>query len=319
MISRSLKSKLKASIQADCGRAVRDFMKESGTPRSEICYVTKVRRIRDTSVMINADTFSVTKLRDNSTERHAAEAIQQSLDYAGLDYLDLCAHSSFRHRLKLTTADLIHGPYPDKTARLASWDAISKAVEQGKIRSAGVSNYGIRHLKELNEHTKATGCFVKTPAVNQIDLHPFMQRREDVKYNEEQGIVLMAWGPLARGMRFDNATLKKVAEGCGKSPAQVLVRWGLQKVRFVCADSAVWPLMTAHRASWSSPKARPRRASVRTPTSSTLSSRLKMSRRWMAWKSACTVCPCCRYHRAQTVQISRHRLGALSSTRYDTG
>jgi diketogulonate reductase-like aldo/keto reductase len=64
-----------------------------------------------------------------------------------------------------------------------------------------------------------------------------MQRREDVAYNAKHGIALMAWGPLARGSRFDNATLKKVASTYSKSPAQTLLRWGLQKARsFGCSS-----------------------------------------------------------------------------------
>ena len=78
-----------------------------------------------------------------------------------------------------------------KKERLASWRAISKAVSQGLIHSAGVSNYGIRHLEELQSEFKNDDTVkLKLPSINQIDLHPFMQRRETVEYCQTHKIVL---------------------------------------------------------------------------------------------------------------------------------
>ena len=106
---------------------------------------------------------------------------------------------------------------------MASWQAIEEAIDEGLIKSAGVSNYGVRHLEELYATSP------KHPVtVNQLDLHPFMQRKEDVAYNKQHGIVLEAWGPLARAMRFNNPVLKRVSEKHKKSPAQVLLRWSIQ-------------------------------------------------------------------------------------------
>ncbi|TIC18920.1 putative aldo-keto reductase [Wallemia mellicola] len=172
-----------------CGRAINDFMKESNTPRNEIFYTTK--------------------LMANNGLEHARKAIHESVRLSGLGYLDLY---------------LIHGPYPSKEARLASWKAIEEAIDEGLIKSAGVSNYGVRHLEELYETSPRYPV-----TINQLDLHPFMQRSEDVEYNKRRGIVLEAWGPLARAMRFNNPVLKRISESHSKSPAQVLLRWSIQK------------------------------------------------------------------------------------------
>jgi len=175
--------------EEESGKAIRDFMAQTGTPRSEIFYTTKLMK--------------------NLGYEHVKRSIQRSLDLAGLDYLDLY---------------LIHGPHPDKKARLDSWRAIEDAVAEGKIRAAGVSNLGVRHLEELY----AAG--LKVPiAINQMDLHPFMRRVELVEYCRSKGIVMMAWGPLVRGYRFDHPAVVALGKKHAKSPAQILLRWGLQK------------------------------------------------------------------------------------------
>jgi len=175
--------------EEESGKAIRDFMAQTGTPRSEIFYTTKLMK--------------------NLGYEHVKRSIQRSLDLAGLDYLDLY---------------LIHGPHPDKKARLDSWRAIEDAVAEGKIRAAGVSNLGVRHLEELY----AAG--LKVPiAINQMDLHPFMRRVELVEYCRSKGIVMMAWGPLVRGYRFDHPAVVALGKKHAKSPAQIPLRWGLQK------------------------------------------------------------------------------------------
>jgi len=94
----------------------------------------------------------------------------------------------------------------------------------GVIRSAGVSNFGIRHMEELYE------AGMKVPiAVNQLDLHPFMRRQELVDYCTKKGIVMEAWAPLVRGMRFKHPALVELAEKHNKTTPQILLRWGIQK------------------------------------------------------------------------------------------
>jgi len=175
--------------EEESGRAIRDFMAKTGTPRSEIFYTTK--------------------LKENLGYDHARKAIKKSLKLAGLDYLDLY---------------LIHGPHPGQKARLESWRAIEDAVAEGVIRAAGVSNLGVRHLEQLYE------AGLKVPiAVNQMDLHPFMRRTELVEFCTEKGIVMEAWAPLVRGMRFKHPALVALAEKHSKTTPQVLIRWGMQK------------------------------------------------------------------------------------------
>ena len=171
-----------------CGKAIRDFMNETKTPRSEIFYTTK--------------------LMANNGFEHTRKAIKKSLELSGLDYIDLY---------------LIHGPYPDRDGRLQAWKAIEEAIDQGIIKSAGVSNYAIRHLEELYETNPKY-----RPTVNQIDVHPFMTRAEEVEFNRQHNVLIEAWGPLARAMRFDNPTLASIAKTHNKSPAQVLLRWSIQ-------------------------------------------------------------------------------------------
>lgn len=175
--------------EEESGRAIRDFMKQSGTPRSEIFYTTK--------------------LMQNRGYDHVRRAIKKSLKLAGMDYLDLY---------------LIHGPQPNEKMRLESWRAIEDAVAEGTIRAAGVSNFGIKHLEQLYS------AGLKVPiALNQIDLHPFMRRDELVDFCRSKGIVMEAWGPLVRGMRFKHPALVALGKKHNKSPAQILLRWGLQK------------------------------------------------------------------------------------------
>lgn len=152
--------------------------------------------------------FYTSKLMNNNGYANAKRAIDKSVAACGLGYIDLF---------------LIHSPYPDKKMRLESWRAVEEAKDAGQLKSIGVSNYAERHLQELYESKPKY-----LPVVNQVDLHPFMVRAELVKFCKAKNIVLEAWGPLVRGMRFQNKTLLKIAQAHGKSAAQVLLRWGLQ-------------------------------------------------------------------------------------------
>lgn len=91
--------------------------------------------------------------------------------------------------------------------------------------TVGNSNFGKKHLEDL---LSTSPKYV--PAVNQIDLHPFMARTELVEYCESKKIVLEAWAPLVRGERFDHPVVVELAKKYGKSPAQVLIRYGLDRV-----------------------------------------------------------------------------------------
>lgn len=115
---------------------------------------------------------------------------------------------------------LIHAPRPNAEARAAEWAAFTKANKEGWLRSIGVSNFGVAHLKALPG---------PVPAVNQIELHPWCQQRDIVAYCKEKGIVVQAYCPLVRAQRADDPVLNRIAQKYGKTWAQILIRWSLQK------------------------------------------------------------------------------------------
>ncbi|KAJ6468297.1 Aldo/keto reductase [Mycena sanguinolenta] len=174
--------------EKQCGKAILDFCKATGTLRSEIFYTTK--------------------LKYNRGYKDTLKAIKYSLDQCGLGYIDLY---------------LIHGPIGGPEARKECWRAICDSQKEGHLKSIGVSCFGIRHLQEL----LATG--LATPAVNQIDLHPFMTRTALVKFCQDHKIALEAWAPLVRGLRFNHPSIASLAQKYKKEPAQVLLRYCLQK------------------------------------------------------------------------------------------
>ena len=136
----------------------------------------------------------------------ALRAFDASLKRLGLDYVDLY---------------LIHWPVAGK--RLDSWRALERIHEDGRARSIGVSNFLVPHLEEL------LGKATRVPAVNQIELTPFLQRRETRALCAKHGIVVEAYSPLTHGKRLDHPVVKDVARRVGRSVAQVLLRWGLQQ------------------------------------------------------------------------------------------
>ncbi|MDQ3865495.1 MAG: aldo/keto reductase [Actinomycetota bacterium] len=159
-----------------------------------------------TTKLANAD-------QGRATARRAFEA---SLERLGLDAVDLY---------------LLHWPHAH---RLESWGVLEQLHAEGLARSIGVSNFLVRHLDELLAHAS------EPPAVNQIELSPFLFRtREDtVRRCAEEGIVVEAYSPLTKGRRLDDAAVKRIAAEVGRTPAQVLIRWSLQKGFVVLAGSS---------------------------------------------------------------------------------
>lgn len=176
--------------------------KEQGITRKDIFYTTKV-----------AD-------RDHGYEA-AKKGIEASYEKAkALGYIDLL---------------LIHSPRvpsaktPEERAeiRRGTWKALQEAVEEGKVKSIGISNYGKHHIQELLDWD---GLKI-VPAVNQIELHPWLQRHDLVSFSREKGIALEAYSPLTRGQRLNpvDPVLQKLADKYHKTPAQFLIRWSLQQ------------------------------------------------------------------------------------------
>ncbi|KAF8934832.1 hypothetical protein CPC16_002026 [Podila verticillata] len=165
------------------------------------------------------DIFVTTKLFNNDHGYDKAiAAANLSLEKLGLEYVDLY---------------LIHSPQPGPELRAESWKALETLVEQGKVKNIGVSNYSVAHLKEL----LASNPRIK-PAVNQVEIHPWLARKDIVKFSTEHDIVIEAYSPLSRGHRLQDPTVIKVGEKYNKSAAQVLIRWSLQHGNVVIPKSS---------------------------------------------------------------------------------
>jgi len=117
---------------------------------------------------------------------------------------------------------LIHNPHSGRERRLETYRALQEARAAGKIRSVGVSNYGVKHLHEIQE------AGFEMPSVNQIELHPFCQQKPIVDYCRKHSIVIQAYCPLIRG-KMDHPTITELAEKHRRDPAHILLRWSLQK------------------------------------------------------------------------------------------
>ncbi|TMW65478.1 hypothetical protein Poli38472_008120 [Pythium oligandrum] len=134
-------------------------------------------------------------------------AVKESVERVGGGYIDLF---------------LLHAPF-DPATRADAWRALEDAQSAGLLRNIGVSNFGEEHLKKLAETWRVK------PAVNQVELHPWLTRTDTVKFCESQGIYLEAYSPLAQAKKIDNAVLVAIADEVKATPAQVLVAWSLAK------------------------------------------------------------------------------------------
>ncbi|KAK0884428.1 hypothetical protein LTR87_001770 [Friedmanniomyces endolithicus] len=160
--------------------------------------------------------FYTSKIPPNKINYKDAKAcVEESLKKTQLKYIDLY---------------LLHAPYGGKEGRLGAWRALAEAVDEGKVRSIGVSNYGVHHLEELDEWQKQqpkdkAGVL----SVNQVELHPWLARPDIVSWSQEHGVVVEAYSPLVRSTRMEEPVLVALAKKHGKTAAQILLRWGLQK------------------------------------------------------------------------------------------
>ncbi len=154
-----------------------------------------------------SEVFVTTKLWNQNHGYDAAlRAFDTSLQRLRLDYVDLY---------------LIHWPVPG--LRLESWRALEELHASRRARSIGVSNFMVPHLEELSGVAKVL------PAVNQIELTPFLQRRDTVELCKKLGIRLEAYSPLTRGQRLSHPVVVGIAQALQRTAAQVLLRWGIQK------------------------------------------------------------------------------------------
>ena len=138
---------------------------------------------------------------------NAKKAIDTCLENLGLEYIDLI---------------LLHQAFGDY---YGAYRALEDAYKEGKIKAIGVATFYPDRLVNLYMNMEIT------PAVNQIECHPFFQREEDIKIAQEYGVQIEAWGPFAEGGHniFQHPVLIKIGEKYGKSAAQVVLRWNIQR------------------------------------------------------------------------------------------
>ena len=125
-------------------------------------------------------------------------------------------------RLDLSYIDLYLIHVPAASLRLDTWKAFEKLLNEGKTRAIGVSNYMIRHLTEQLDH------FSIIPAVNQVEFSPFLYQKDLLDFCKSHTIVLEGYSSLTKGVKLKTQALKDIGEKYAKSPAQILIRWGLQ-------------------------------------------------------------------------------------------
>jgi 2,5-diketo-D-gluconate reductase A len=171
------------------------------------------------SALDRAEVFVTSKL-SNAFHRpaDASEAFERTLSALGSDYVDLF---------------LIHWPLPTlyDGDYVSTWKALEQFSAEGRARSIGVSNFEVEHLERL-----AAECDV-VPAVNQIELHPYFQNEEVRLYGEEHGIATQAWSPIAQGGVLDDPAIGEIADRLGRTPAQVVLRWHIQRGSIVFPKS----------------------------------------------------------------------------------
>jgi 2,5-diketo-D-gluconate reductase A len=180
-------------------RGVGNAIRDSGLERSEV-YVTS-------------------KLNNGFHEpEDARRAFDATLEALGLDYLDLF---------------LIHWPLPTlyDGDYVSTWRTLEEFQREGRSRSIGVSNFQVEHLERLAAEADVV------PAVNQIELHPYLLNAEVDSYGREHGIATEAWSPIAQGAVLDDPVITEIAERLGRSSAQVVLRWHIERGNIVFPKS----------------------------------------------------------------------------------
>jgi len=166
--------------------------------------------IRDSDVD-RADVYITSKLNNGLHEPDdARRAFDQTLAALGTDYVDLF---------------LIHWPLPTLYGGdfVSTWRTLEEFKKDGRARSIGVSNFQIAHLERLAEETDTV------PAVNQIEVHPYFGNEEVRGFDGRHGIATEAWSPIAQGKVLGDPVITRIAESIGRTPAQVVLRWHLQR------------------------------------------------------------------------------------------
>jgi 2,5-diketo-D-gluconate reductase A len=161
---------------------------------------------------IERSNIFVTSKLNNGFHRpdDARKAFDTTLSQLGCDYVDLF---------------LIHWPLPTLYDGdfVSTWKTLEEFHRHGRARLIGVSNFQVKHLERLAAETEIV------PAVNQIELHPYFTNEPVRHYGQEHQIATEAWSPIAQGKVLDDPTINQVAQKVGKTPAQVVLRWHIQR------------------------------------------------------------------------------------------
>jgi 2,5-diketo-D-gluconate reductase A len=166
-----------------------------------------------------SDVYVTSKLNNGFHEPdEARRAFEGTLEALGFDYVDLF---------------LIHWPLPTlyDGDYVSTWRTLEEFQRDGRARSIGVSNFQVEHLERL-----AAECDV-VPAVNQIELHPYLLNEEVRAYGESHGIATEAWSPIAQGGVLDDPAITAIADRVDRTPAQVVLRWHIQRGSIVFPKS----------------------------------------------------------------------------------
>jgi 2,5-diketo-D-gluconate reductase A len=180
-------------------RGVGEAVRASGLDRSEVFITSKL---------------------NNGFHRpdDARRAFEQTLSDLGSEYVDLF---------------LIHWPLPTLYGGdyVSTWKTLEEFKQSGRARSIGVSNFQVEHLERLRAESEVL------PAVNQIELHPYLLNDDVREYGEKHGIATEAWSPIAQGSVLDDPTIIAIAERLWRTPAQVVLRWHIQRGSIVFPKS----------------------------------------------------------------------------------
>jgi 2,5-diketo-D-gluconate reductase A len=162
----------------------------------------------------------VTSKLNNDVHRpeDARRAFERTLTELGFDYVDLF---------------LIHWPLPTRYDGdyVSTWRTLEEFQRDGRARSIGLSNFQVEHMERLAAETDTV------PAVNQIELHPYLLNDQVRAYDEEHGIATEAWSPIAQGQVLDDPVVTAIAERLGRTAAQVVLRWHIQRGNIVFPKS----------------------------------------------------------------------------------
>jgi diketogulonate reductase-like aldo/keto reductase len=181
---------LDSAVNYDNEREVGEALRRSGVDREDVVVATKIP--------------------GRSHERHrAVETVEASLHLMGLEHLDVV---------------LVHWPNPSRGRYVEAYEGLLECRERGLVRHVGTSNYTVEHLREA---IAATG---ETPVLNQVECHPLFPQTELIDDHRELGVLTQAWSPLGKAQaQYDAPAVVRAAQRLGVTPAQVILRWHLER------------------------------------------------------------------------------------------